>query len=267
MNTISFMTANYVARQVNYHMTDGWGQGDTASNAYFQPIATFAKRFDEYMTDVVAMGFDAVDIWTGVLNPAWATDDHIRAAKDSLDRHQLNVASIAGGFGATRDELEASCKLAVALDTTILGGNAALLATDRASAIDILTTYDVKLGIENHPEKTPEEVLAKIGDGGNGHIGTAIDTGWFGTQGYDAAKAIEKLDGHLLHIHLKDVRAAGAHETCKFGDGVVPVEECVQTLQRLGYDGPMCIEHEPDYYDPTEECVASFKMVKDWLAG
>lgn len=265
MNTIAFMTANYVARQVNYHMTDGWGQGDSASNAYFQPIDTFAGRFDEYMADVVAIGFSAVDIWTGVLNPTWATDAHIHAAKDSINRHQLQVTSLAGGFGATRDEFEASCKLAVALNTSVLGGNAVLLKTDRASVVDMLETYDLKLGIENHPEKTPEEVLEKIGDGGNGHIGTAVDTGWYGTQGYDAAVAIERLDGYLFHIHLKDVLAAGAHETCEFGKGVVPVEACVKMLERLGYDGPVCIEHEPDHYDPTDECVASYSMVRGWL--
>ncbi len=265
MKPIAFMTANYVARQINYQMTEGWGQGDKASNNYFQPIDTFAERFDEYMANVVAMGFSAVDIWTGVLNPQWATQAHIDAANKSLEQHKLTVTSIAGGFGATREEVENSCKLAVALDTTILGGNSALLYSDRASLIDILETYNVKLGIENHPEKTPEEVLEKIGDGGKGYIGTAVDTGWYGTQGYNAADAIAKLDGYLLHIHLKDVLAAGAHETCEFGKGVVPLEDCVNILQRIGYDGPMCVEHEPDMYDPTEESVASFKTLQAWL--
>lgn len=41
MNTISFMTANYVARQIDYHMTKGWMDGDDATNAYFAPIATY----------------------------------------------------------------------------------------------------------------------------------------------------------------------------------------------------------------------------------
>jgi len=265
MKPIAFMTANYVARQINYNMTEGWGQGDRASNAYFRPIQTFAERFNEYMSDVVEMGFSAVDIWTGVLNPTWATSEHIATARDILANHNLTVTSLAGGFGETRDQLEKSCKLAIALNTDILGGNSALLYSDRASCVDILQTYNIKLGIENHPEKTPEEVLEKIGDGGNGHIGTAVDTGWYGTQGYDAAKAIEKLDGHLLHIHLKDVLAAGAHETCEFGKGVVPLEECVKVLQRIGYNGPMCIEHEPDQYDPSEECVASYKTLQSWL--
>src|SRR6187401_2670150 len=99
MNTISFMTANYVARQIGYNMTEGWMQGDNATNAYFRPIETFAARFDQYMTDAKSLGFDAVDIWIAVLNPVWATDDHINAAQDVLAKHELRVVSLAGGFG------------------------------------------------------------------------------------------------------------------------------------------------------------------------
>jgi L-ribulose-5-phosphate 3-epimerase len=38
MNLISCMSANYVARQLNYQRTGGWGQGETATNLYFKPI-------------------------------------------------------------------------------------------------------------------------------------------------------------------------------------------------------------------------------------
>src|SRR3712207_2868759 len=120
MNTISFMTANYVARYVDYQMTGGWGQGDRATNEHFRPIDTFAQRFEEILLDVKAMGFDALDLWTGHLNPAWASEEHITIAGDLLRRHQLQVASLAGGFGSTREELEASCRLAVAVGTNIL---------------------------------------------------------------------------------------------------------------------------------------------------
>ena len=33
MTTLSFMTANYVARETGYHVTEGWMQGDDAVNA------------------------------------------------------------------------------------------------------------------------------------------------------------------------------------------------------------------------------------------
>jgi sugar phosphate isomerase/epimerase len=128
-----------------------------------------------------------------------------------------------------------------------------------------LQKYDLKLGLENHPEKTPQEMLAKIGDGGAGRIGTAVDTGWYGTQGYDAAQAIERLGRHIVHVHLKDVLAPGGHQTCRFGQGCVPLEACVRALEKIGYSGNYSVEHEPETSDPTEDCQASLAMLQNWL--
>src|ERR671922_236155 len=77
---------------------------------------------------------------------------------------------------------------------------------------------------------------------GDGAFGTTVDTGWWGTQGYDAAEAIEELRDHVLHVHLKDVRAVGEpHDTCPWGEGVVDVEACVRALQQIGYEGALVI--------------------------
>lgn len=266
MNTISFMTANYVARQVGYNMTEGWGQGDTATNDYFKPIETYAERLDEYLRDIRAMGFDALDLWMPLLNYTWATDAHIETAVDLLKQHGLKVVSLAGWFGSMPEELEKSCEIAAALDTQILGGGTAVVIKDRPLVIDTLHKYGLKWGFENHPEKTPQEILNKIGDDGDGVIGVAADTGWFGTQAYDAPQALEELFPRLFHVHLKDVRAAGGHDTCRYGEGVVNIEGCVQTLKRLGYTGAITIEHEPDLFNPTEDVKASLAMLKGWLA-
>ena len=267
MNTISFMSANFVARQLNYHMTEGWGQGDRATNDYFRPIVTFAERFDAMLGEVAELGFHAIDIWTGHLNPIWATPDHVAIAKELLSKHNLQIASLAGGFGSTQAEFWRSCEIAIELGTNVLGGGSALLTTDRQSALDILEEHTVRLGIENHPEKTPQELLSKIGNDSRGLIAACVDTGWFGTQDYDAAQALSELKDHLLHVHLKDVLKAGAHETCRFGRGVVPIERCVQVLQQIGYRGAISIEHEPDEYDPRPDCAAGLKMLQTWLAA
>ena len=93
MNTISFMTANYVAREVGYAM-HGWGHGDRATNDAFRPLETYAERLDEVLADIRALGFDAVDLWGGHLNPAWATDEHVAVACELLARHGLRVATL-----------------------------------------------------------------------------------------------------------------------------------------------------------------------------
>ena len=264
MNGISFMLANYVARQIGYNMAGGWGQGSKATIAYFAPAETFASRFDEYLRDVRALGFDAVDMWSDILGPSFATPQHVQAAKELLREHRLDVLSYGGWFGATPEEFAATCELASTLGIPLLGGSTSMLQTDRAFVVRTLKEHGLRLGLENHPEST-EEMLDKIGDGGDGTIGTTVDTGWYGTQGVDAAQAIERLAPHVFLVHLKDVREAGEHNTCRYGDGVVPIERCVRVLQQIGYSGSITVEHEPEHYDPTEEIAENLRMLKGWL--
>lgn len=265
MNTISFMTANYVARQLDYHMTGGWGQGDKATIEYFKPLETFPERFEGLLEEIAGLGFTAIDLWLTQLNAMWATPEHIATAKDLLAKYGLPVVSLAGWFGTSHEEFEATCRLAAALDCPILAGRASVLEKDRAFTVRTLKEYGLRFGVENHPEKNPAELLAQIGDGGDGPIGACVDTGWFGTQGYDAAAALEELRDVLVHVHLKDVLAAGAHETCGYGKGVVPIEACVRVLRRTGYAGGISVEHEPELYSPNDDCVEALALLKGWL--
>jgi sugar phosphate isomerase/epimerase len=267
MNTVSFMTANYVARELGYTMTGGWGQGDRATQEYFRPLGTFAERFDALLAEIAGLGFAAIDLWTGHLSPAWATAEHLTIARDLLAKYSFPVMSLAGWFGSTREELEATCRIAEKLACRVLGGSTALLEKDRAYTVAALKTYGLVLAVENHPEKTPAELLAKIGDGGDGTVGACVDTGWFGTQGYDAAHALEELRHVLVHVHLKDVLAVGAHDTCGYGKGVVPIAECVAALRRIGYTGGISVEHEPEHSSPNDDAVAGRRLLEGWLAG
>lgn len=265
MNTISFMTANFVARQLAYHMTDGWGQGDGATQAYFRPLETYAARFGALLDEVQAMGFTEIDIWGAHLHPEWATDEHISIARDLLNHHNLKAISIAGWWD-TLTGFEASCKIAVGIGAGILGGGGGLIEHDRAGLIRLLEQYDLRYGLENHPEKTPEEVLARLGDPAGGRMGVTLDTGWFGTQGYDAAEAIKRLADRLVYLHLKDVKSVGTHVTCRFGTGVVPIERCAAAVKEIGYQGGISIEHEPEDSNPTEDVKASLALLRGWLS-
>ena len=266
MNTLSFNTANFVARQVDYQMTGGWGQGDRTTNEYFKPIETFGERFETYLNDVRDAGFSAIDLWTSILNPEWATDQHIQTALRILDEQNLTVVSLAGWFGSTEEELERTCKLAAAFGQPVLGGSTSVLQKDRGAVVRLLKQYNLKLGLENHPEKSSAVMMEKIGDGGDGTIGACVDTGWFGTQDYSAPQALEELKDYLFLVHLKDVLSAGEHNTCRFGEGIVDIEGCVRTLQRIGYTGAISIEHEPEMYDPMPDIIAGREMVEGWLS-
>jgi sugar phosphate isomerase/epimerase len=266
MNVISFMSANFIARESGYRLTGGWMAGDRATNARFAPLENFEVLFAELLGDVRRMGFEALDLWTAHLNPAWATPEHIAIARRLLGEHQIQVVSLAGSFGKTRDEFLAACRLAAALEVGLLGGTTPLLFSDQSFIAGALREHGLKLGYENHPEHNGREVLSKLGDANSDCIGGAVVTGSVATVGGDAAVAIQELVGRIFHVHLRDVPGAGLEDSCRVGAGVVPFLACLRALQDQGYRGALSVEHEPESFDPTADCIASRAMLEHWLA-
>jgi L-ribulose-5-phosphate 3-epimerase len=269
MSRISINHSNFAAEQCGYHPDSKWGDCVRAVNEFYEPIETFANRFEEMLLVCKSLGYDAVDIWTaGQMNWSWTTDDHIAIANRLLQQHQLAVTSIGGAFGSTREEFLAACHLTRGLGIDLMSGTTELLHTDRDFVVATLKEQNLRLGIENHPEKNPEEMLAQIGDTADGHIGTTIDTGWYATQSYDVPTAIEKLFPHIFHVHLKDVLPPGdnlSHINCGHGKGIVPIEACVRTLHRLGYAGDYSNENHCLDHDPREELRIALPTVLSYL--
>jgi sugar phosphate isomerase/epimerase len=268
MHTLSFMGANFVARELDWSMPRGWGQGVRAAHEWFEPEETFAERFGELLDEVVALGFDTFDLWCAHLEAEWATDERIAAAREAAATRGIRFASYAGGpYGDTPAEFERTCALAAALDIPILGGYSALGDSDPVAAAALLEKYDLRYGRENHPEKTPAEILAKISALPSDRVGVTVDTGWFATQGYDAAAAIRELGDRVEYIHLKDVLAAGAHDTCALGEGIVDIADCLRAVDDIGYTGVLSIEHEPEEGDPRDAVARSRELVERLLSG
>ena len=254
------MTANDVARETGWAM-HGWGNGDRLTNEAFAPLETYAERLDALLRRVRDLGFGALDLWGAHLSPEWATDEHVAIAQEKLRDHGLTVTTYGTWVGPTN--VGRACELALALGTHLIGAG---FSGDAAQLVPVLREHGVVLAIENHPERTPAEVLVKI-EAGDGTMAATVDTGWWGTQGYDAERAIEELGEHVRHVHLKDVRREGEpHDTCAWGEGIVDVEACVRALRRLGYAGAYAVEHEPEDHDPSEEIRSMRERLEGWLA-
>jgi L-ribulose-5-phosphate 3-epimerase len=259
MPRIAFMTANFVARETGWAMRD-WGHGDAATQERFRSLDTYEERLDELLTNVHELGFETVDVWGAHLGTEWASEEHLAIAKDLLGRHGLTVATYATWVG--RSNVERACELARGLGTDVIGAG---FSGEPEQLVPVLREHEVRLAVENHPERTPAEVLAKI-ERGDGWLGATVDTGWWGMHGYAAERAIEELGEHVFHVHLKDVQAAGEpHRTCPWGQGVVDVGACVRALQRIGYGGAYTIEHEPGDHDPSEEIRELRLRLEEWL--
>lgn len=274
---LSCMSANFIARELDYSMTEGWGQGSAALEAHFRPAATFPERFDALCAEIAAMGFSAIDLYLEHLNPAWATADHVKAAMQALDRHNLQVMSLAGGMGNDRQGVVDTIGIAKAFGAEVLGGGSGLFKSDRAAFVDLMREHHMRFAFENHPaEKTADDVKAIIGDDDADVIGVAVDTGWFATNGFPPADAIRALGDRVFLVHMKDIFAPDTsnpgktlksvgHETCALGNGVADIPACVTALREIGYTGSISIEHEPEDHNPTEDLKASLAYMKELL--
>jgi sugar phosphate isomerase/epimerase len=264
-SVISFMSANYVARELGYGAADEWGPFDAATNAAFEPVETFPARFDALLGSITGIGFDAIDLWFAHLNWRWATPEHVAIARDALERHGVRVVSFAGSIGESVADVETACRLANDLDVDLIAGLGGIVHTDRDAAADVLDAHGVRFGLENHPERTPAEVRAAIGDASA--LGAAVDTGWWATQGYDPVDAIHELSDRLFHVHLKDVEEPGTHVPCMHGEGCARIADCVDALMEIGYAGPVSVEHHAFDRDPTAECARMLVQLRGQLAG
>ncbi len=273
----SFVTANFVARQLGYRMSKGWAQGDQATNDWFAPLETFASRFDAMLAEIKALGFTSVDLWCAHLHWRWATVHHLATAKELLAKHGLAVRSYPAWVMGGPEDLRAACRLCAELDIPYFVGHCQLFTENRAAAVEILREFGVGYAIENHPEKSSAELLARLGAGDEDVVGLALDTGWCGTAQWDALAAVRELAPRLFAIHLKDVKPPRVsrtglefvdrgHETCRLGDGIVPIRAIVGYLRTIGFRGSIGIEHEPETHNPSTEIMESRERVETWWA-
>jgi predicted dehydrogenase/sugar phosphate isomerase/epimerase len=275
-HTISFMSANFVAREIGYDMNAGWSQGDQATQAYFSPLGTYEERFGCLVREIRTLGFEVMDLWGAHLHFSWATPEHLSIAVRCIREHGMRVGSYAAWVLGGVPELRAACRVCQALNIPLIGGYVELLEKDRAAALKVLREFGVAYGFENHPERSADEILSKIGEGDEDVVGLTLDPGWLVTQGAPVLEALDRLAPRIKLVHLKDLKARRAeptgypfidmgHETCCTGEGVVPLERLVRRLVMGGYRGAFSIEHEPEVGNPGPDCARALPVVRQWI--
>ena len=90
---------------------------------------------------------------------------------------------------------------------------------------------------------------------------------WLGTQGVCGPAVIKTCGPLVRHTHVKDVKAAGKHETCLLGDGVADVGGCLAALRDVKYAGWYSREDEPEDRNPFDSAVRNREWIEKRLAG
>lgn len=257
MIPVSFISGNYVARALNYNGSNNWGEHDRAT------VALPPRAFGDVARDVMAAGFEAIDVWSGHCSWKDHTPDRLELIKGYVSQYDLAITSYVGRGPEEADDVRTLCRWIKQLGTPLFVGD---FPMDLLGDIQRQCgQFDVRFAFENKTETSIDGILERIGGGKHSKIGLALDTGWCGTSGIDALEAVKTLREHISIMHLKDVQAAGAHDTCAIGDGIVPCEQIVRYLDEEGWRGMLCLEHLPFDRDPMPEVQTSVERVKSWM--
>ena len=263
--TISFITANYVARALKYNGDAEWSHHDEATTRLID-----GPGFSAIASDIADAGFDHIDIWTAHCHYlAHHDSDYLEVVKGLCSAYDFTISSYAGGLKPSNPfEIEPPFRFMKQLGAQLLAGGifGEMSADQTMPHIQAACEkYDVRYAFENHPETSIDEILGKIGNGRFNRCGVALDTGWCGRQGIDAVEAAKRLRHHLLIVHLKDIDKSDRIRTCTLGDGIVPVEKVVRYLVEDGWEGNISIEHSAYDHDPMPEIIVSRERLVQWL--
>lgn len=92
-----------------------------------------------------------------------------------------------------------------------------------------------------------------------------IDIGHLHCQ--DELPIHEKLRAHageLVNVHIEDMRR-GVHEHLMFGEGQIDFQPIIATLQKMGYDGPLCVELSRHSHDGPNVARAAYQWLTQRL--
>lgn len=84
---------------------------------------------------------------------------------------------------------------------------------------------------------------------GHPNPGACADVGHWVRSGLNVIECLQKLQGHIWNVHLKDIVTFGkvnAEDTIP-GKGVIDFNAVFKELKRQGYEGSFSIEHESNW--------------------
>jgi len=130
--------------------------------------------------------------------------------------------------------------------------------------------FKIKMALHNHPRTWPPDQVLRACDGKSKWIGSCSDTGHWMRADFIPVDMFKKLEGRVLHSHLKDLNEFGKGHDVVWGTGRGNVKGMLEELKRQGFKGYLSIEYEYGNLDhlnsSVPQCIAYFDKVAAELA-
>lgn len=132
----------------------------------------------------------------------------------------------------------------------------------------LCNVYKINIAVHNHASPTryysPDSVL-KYTAGLSPRMGACVDIGHWVRSGIDPLEALNKLEGRILSVHLKDLdkKDRKGHDV-PWGTGVCNVSALLQELKDQKFKGVFSIEYEYNFdnnVDEVKTCVENFNKI------
>lgn len=126
--------------------------------------------------------------------------------------------------------------------------------------------YKINLAIHNHPTPSrywsPDIVQAAL-KGQSRRIGVCADIGHWVRSGLDPVASLKQLEGHIIHLHVKDLHEKDrkGHDV-HWGEGVSNIAGVIQELKRQNFKGILSAEYEYNWKNSMPDVRESVKYFR-----
>jgi sugar phosphate isomerase/epimerase len=170
--------------------------------------------------------------------------------KEQLNKYNIRIRAMGVASPTTREDWQKAFELAKEF------GLSYITSEPRKNLWDMIDSmsgrYDIKVAIHEHPRPNlywhPDSVLAAIKNHPN--IGACADLGHWARSGLDPVECLKKLEGHVLGVHLKDIKTFNDTRAADTpaGKGVLDYPAIFKELARQKFKGMLSIEQESNWY-------------------
>lgn len=192
------------------------------------------------------------------------TDEEIAKMKSILDSNQVQMVSMYAD-GKTIEEWEQLFKQGQKLGLQFLVGEPDPQFLDKIN--ELAGQYQLPLAIHEHAKGLsrywhPDSAMAAVE--GRDHLKICADIGHWVRSGLDPVECLQKVEGKLLSLHVKDLDASGNMEAkdVAIGAGVIDYDKVFAELKRQQFSGDIFIECEHNWDNNFEEVKESVNYIR-----